>query len=341
MTLAARSDPTTGRTLGGACICRLVVFFACAVGASGCGGRQSASIASTDAPEPSNPFMDALPDTQSGLEVQSWAVTDRDSALASALAAYENEPTPMPASVRANWRRNGLRMVRIPIDEMGSVLSSLPIEGQVNKVWLGQSPAWTVAARGTPWSGSRSLLIDGETIRLGTGQLRLLVRAWISPTESTPKLHTDLALQYLDSPRDSFTRSPFDQAALRRAETEGLIFRTLTAPMELAGRYAYCIVSEDPNTDWGSMTEPDDPVSEPQSPTLPELAPDPFGAIPEPIDDPSLGPEPPGIPLLADALLSRVELLPTRRQARSIVILTPIIPDQYRLTPAQQISTPR
>lgn|GEM_PF-1734924 len=314
---------------------------------AGCASQHPApraTSASEPRPAPTNPIARVFADRRAGLEVQWWTVTARDDALAQALAPYADEPTPLPPTVRANWRRNGLRMVRVPFADMNALLTALPIEDKVNQTWIGQSPRWTVAAPGAPWNGRRSLLIDGETIRLGAGRLRLLVRAWISPTEGPPTLRTDLALQYLNSSLSAPSRTPFDLASLRRPETDGMIFRTLTAAMEISGEYAYCIVSEDPDIDWATMRsagtadgEGDrgvgDSARQRQAPTLPEHAPPPFPARAPDDQTRALGPKPPGIPLLADALLSRVDLLPTRRRARSIVILAPIVPETFRLAP--------
>jgi len=312
--------------------------------------RAVAPTDSTKTPSSTNPFSDVFPENQIGLEVQWWTITDRGDAIARALAPYANEPTPLPASVRENWRRNGLRMVRVPALEMDAVLASLPIEDKINRMWLGQTPSWTIAAPGAPWGGERSLLIDGETIRLGAGQLRLLVRAWISPTEQAPVLRTDLALQYLDRQVSASKQSPLAHARLRRPEREGMIFRTLSAPMELVDGYAYCIVSEDPDVQWEMVGDDsgvrggDAPARESVEPTLPERALSPSTEYAESAfadDAQTLGPEPPGIPLLADALLSRVELLPTRRRSRTIVILSAVLPEDYRLSPAAPINTSR
>jgi len=292
-------------------------------------------VATAPAPAIANPFASVLADDQSGLEVQWWTITDQEDLLATALAPFADRPVPLPPDVEANWRRNGFRMVAVPADQLGALLSVLPIEDKVNRIWLGQAPRWTVAAPGAPWRGARSLLIDGETIELGAGQLRLLVRAWIAPTDGAPTMRTDVAVQYLNAGAD--TASPnFQRAELRRADTMGMIFRTLTAAMELDDDSVYCILSEDPGVDWGSAGNDQEP-EQGAEPRLPVRAPSPFPELDEPEDPMALGPKPPGIPLLADALLSRVELLPTRRQARSIVILAPKVPETYRLAP---ISSP-
>lgn len=314
---------------------------------TGCASPQQApQPRGPDTARPPIALTGAFAENQAGLEIQWWTITDRgDGALARALAPYETDPVPMPERVRDNWRRNGLRFVAIPVDEVAAALGSLPLEDKVNRIWLGQTPGWSVAAPGAPWTGDRVLLIDGETIVLHAGQLRLLVRAWVSPTEGAPTLRTDVALQYRDRSASANTEAPFERpTTIRRPETEGMIFRTLTASMELTGAMVYCIVSEDPDVDWGAAAMPDGAdAGEPTGvPTLPVLAPDPFAeAEREPDEADDLGPAPPGIPLLADALLSRLELLPTRRLARSIVILAPSVPAEFRLAPASAVSTTR
>ncbi len=285
-------------------------------------------------PAVSNPFASVLADDRSGLEVQWWTVTDQGDAIAKALAPFADAPLPISADIEANWRRNGFRMVAIPADQLGPLISALPIEDKVNRIWLGQTPGWAIAAPGAPWRGARSLLIDGETIQLNAGQLRLLVRAWVSPTEGAPTMRTDLAVQYLSAGADNRTPTLEQQTEIRRPDTLGMIFRTLTAAMELEDGTLYCILSEDPGAEWSAIAEePAEDAETEAVPTLPVRAPSPFDDPIATDDGAALGPQPPGIPLLADALLSRVELLPTRRQARSIVILAPRVPSSFRLAP--------
>lgn len=298
-------------------------------------GCASDPPAPAEQPEPAaaNPFASVLADDRSGLEVQWWTITDEDDVIARALAPFADAPLPISTDIEANWRRNGFRMVAIPADQLGPLIATLPIEDKVNRIWLGQTPGWAVAAPGAPWRGARSLLIDGETIQLNAGQLRLLVRAWVSPTEGAPTMRTDLAVQYRSAGIDNAAPVFEQQTEIRRPDTLGIIFRTLTAAMELEDGMLYCIVSEDPGAEWtvGAEETTEDADAKP---TLPVRAPSPFDEPEETEDDSSLGPLPPGIPLLADALLSRVELLPTRRVARSIVILAPRVPATFRLAPA-------
>jgi hypothetical protein len=320
------------------------------VSASGSGAP---GVAAT--PRPAGALTGVLTENQSGLEIQWWTVTDRDEELAQALAPYAEAPTPLPESVRASWRRNGFRMIAVPVRDMAALLGALPIEDKVNRIWLGQTPEWTIAAPGAPWSGERSLRIDGETIRLGGGQIRMLVRAWVSPTEGAPTLRADIAVQYCNAANSAAALAPFARATIRRPETEGMIFRSLTAAMELTGDRVYCIIPEDPDIDWAEVSRGvEDGVASrgPDAraratgggPALPLREASPFAEPESPDAALALGPAPPGIPLLADALLSRIELLPTRRRARSLVILAPSVPGVFRLAPPAPTggaSTPR
>lgn len=322
------------------------VLISLSAGCAPSSGSGASGVAVT--PQHSGALSGVLTENQAGLEIQWWTVTDQDVALAQAFAPYADGPTPMPADVRANWRRNGFRMIAVPVRDMAALLQSLPIEDKVNRIWMGQANEWTIAAPGAPWSGERSLRIDGEVIRLGAGQIRMLVRAWVSPTEGAPTLRTDLAVQYWNAANSAAALAPFARATVRRPETEGMIFRSLTAPMELSGDWVYCIIPEDPDVDWATLAKSGEqqaqatlPGSEPR---LPARAPSPFFEPESPDDALALGPAPPGIPLLADALLSRIELLPTRRHARSLVILAPSVPGAFRLAPpapAGSTSTPR
>jgi len=300
---------------------------------AGCAAQNPrAGVNAPSTPLGADLFTSVLPAQRAGLEVQWWSVVDADDALGRALAPYTENESPLADRVRVRWRINGLRMVVVPLEDLNAVLSSLSITDKVNRLWLGQTTTWTVAAPGAPWEGERSLLIGGETIRMGAGQLRLLTRAWVSPTESAPTLRTDVALQYIDRLNQNPARSPLEPATLPTPEEEGLIFRTLTAPMELDPGYAYCIVAEDPDVDWAELL-PEDESAESEEPRLPRRARSPFDHAPPSETGGVLGPAPPGVPLLADALLSTVELLPTRRRARSIVALIPRVPERQRLTP--------
>ncbi|MEC9372502.1 MAG: hypothetical protein VYC34_01605, partial [Planctomycetota bacterium] len=75
----------------------------------------------------------------SGLEALLWHIAAEDAAEAAALARWRHEPSPLPPEIEQRWRRSGLRVIRVPVDDLPAVRDALPICGRLERRWLGQA----------------------------------------------------------------------------------------------------------------------------------------------------------------------------------------------------------
>jgi len=284
---------------------------ACRSGESG----RAAAQGRVGGPEVAAPIMAGA---DNGLEVQWWIVADDGEVFERLFAPLAGGASPLEARVGARWRANGLRLLTTSVDALPGLEREAPLLGMVNRNWLGQVPRWTVAVQGDGWTAARSLLIDGELVRLPAGRLRLLARAWTAPTEHGPRLRVDLAVQHLPAGAERSDRSAFDAAALRPVEDDGLVFESLTAGLELRDGQSCVIVAEAPEVDWRGATGGAAGGGAPAGTDSPESAETPRG----------VGPEAPTTPTLGQAMLAMTPIEPTTRRARAVVILTARVPER-------------
>jgi hypothetical protein len=204
--------------------------------------------------------------SENGLEVAWWVLTSDSTALANALVPYADDAIEMDPAVRSLWASNGLRLVSVPIVELGEIEADVRLAAAAQRQWLGQAPLWTDAVPGPRWSGGRTIGLDSGPLRLGAGQLRLLTRCWIVPVAPRPRpdelledppvaaMRVELLLQHLESRRPSPPTDPLTRATrVRTLEDEGLVFRRLAATLTLPSDRAVLIVPERPDVDWRSM----------------------------------------------------------------------------------------
>lgn len=252
-----------------------------------------------------------------GLEVLAWSVADNPERIEAALGRYVDDPSPLREQMRERWRRCGLRMVRVPIEDLHEVRGALPIVGRLERRWLGQATEWLTVHAGAHLSRGEYVSIDGSAVRFDGGRLRLLARAWTRPSGVAPMVRTDVAIQ-LAEPRE---RDPFAMPRLRRVDEEGLVMRRLTAELTLEPGYAYVIVAAPPEVEW----ESDESSEEQDGADAGE--PDSAGPI-------EAGPPIPQRRTIGEALMiSRMGPGSARRQFREVIVLAPRAPRQYRAIP--------
>lgn len=296
-----------------ACLAALVVAAGCARNARHANRSQGAEGADLISP--------VVMGGDNGLELRWWIVSDETGdRLASSLGAYTQLTAPMDASVQDRWRKNGLRLVRAPLDDLPSIKASLPIVGRVDRHWLGQTPRWTELLQGESIASQARVLRYGKPADMNDGRIRLLGRAWTSPAPTGAVLRADLALQHV--PRTGASMVGVDAISLSRrlaSEAKGSVMTDLTANMALEPGYAYLIVPEDPARTWlagGSM---------------PRMSMFDWGEL--------AGPPAPPMPTIGEALLTAAPLQAGRTDLRAVVILIPRTPTQFNLLSASPIAS--
>jgi hypothetical protein len=250
-----------------------------------------------------------------GLELRWWVCSDRGDEIARVMAPYIDQPTPFGGELADRWRENGLRLVRVPLDDMLTLRRELPLLGRVDRHWLGQIPRWTELLQGDTIASDRPLYFQGRRASMETGRLRLLARAWTAPTLYGPRLRVDLTLQHVPQTMPFLPGfDALDAPSRLPAEMRGEVFTELTANMTLDPGYAYLIIPEDPMHTWTS------------SGAMRPAAWFDWGEI--------AGPPAPPLPTLGEALLTTMGMANTRdRELRAIVMLVPRTPDRFALLP--------
>jgi hypothetical protein len=318
---------TAGRSTGaGPLLLIAALSLAASLGASCARGAAARAPAPPGAPDMTTPLFAGGGD---GVEVQWWIVADDGSALARLMAPRAGRASPLAPALVGPWRANGLRLLATDIADLPAIQAGAPAVGRVNRSWLGQAPRWTVAVQGDEWLAPRSLLIDGELVRLPAGRLRLLTRAWVAPTERGPRLRVDLAVQFAEAaarPREDV----FGDARLRLVEDDGLVFETLTASLEMQDGEACVIVAESPMVDWSSAAPPGASAQRGGDESGRT-----DGDAPRPDDGPQ-GPEAPATPTIGEAMLSMTPQLPTPdrptpRRPRAVVVITARVTERFAL----------
>lgn len=152
----------------------------CAVG--GCGG-DGESAAKPGGRASTSSVADEF-GRSPGLDVAYWIVSDSPARLGAAFGAYEGASAP-PSGILCGeaWRRNGLRIIKVPLAAANELLPRLTVAGPLRQEALGVIPQWTPLASGPEWRRIVLLQADARSGRreFPTGRFRLLARCWSMP----------------------------------------------------------------------------------------------------------------------------------------------------------------
>ena len=82
--------------------------------------------------------MSRLTGADHGIELHKWLVDDDVAAFAAAVQTHADRDV-LPGPVRERWARNGFRLVRVPLDELGGMLTTLGGASMNLTGWYGQN----------------------------------------------------------------------------------------------------------------------------------------------------------------------------------------------------------
>lgn len=267
-----------------------------------------------------------------GLEVHWWIADDTDGVVGEALRAFAEPALPLSPELRERWRVNGLRMVRLTVEQFDALQRTLPPLHARRRLWVGWVTQWQEIFRGRRAGGPAGLLVDGQRRSLPAGALRLIARAWPAPGLAeeghragaiAPQARLELALQ-LQAERPRSATDVFEQPSLLPAEQEGTVFHPLTLETALEDGFVYLITSEDPQIEWSAGAAPAREPPPPGAEEIPLL-----DVSPEDV----FGPPASGALTLGEAMLSATYEETGARDFRVLIALLPRCPDRYRLLP--------
>lgn len=214
-----------------------------------------------------------------GLELTTFITGASAQTLAAALAPYADQPVPVSQELEELWFAHGLRLIAVPVEDAPGIIAALQTGGS-QRQWLGQAYAWTEAARGPEMDAGRIIALDAERIRLQAGALRLLVRSWVEPAPSEPRVgavntggaspeapDAVLRVELLPQLREHHPAASADNPLVVsepsiEAESRGLLFSRLYARLRVPPGRALFIVAERPGADWNRLARQPDPMTE-------------------------------------------------------------------------------
>lgn len=303
----------------------------------GC-GAPSRAPAPAPAPEPALQAPEPILSTaRHGVEVHWWIADDTDGAVAKVLSRYLSPLMPTDDDLRRRWQGNGLRMVRIPAEEITLLQRRLPPLRARRRLWVGWNSTWDEVFQGRRAGGAGALLIDGQRASLPAGVLRFIARAWPAPRlegdalrgfTSPPIARLELACQlHIDPVLNA--ADVFQEPRQIPPQDAGPVFHTLTLETALEDGFAYVITSESPDVAWESL-QPADSPHPPAPPAPPDDAED--GAFDAFAAEP-LGPPSVRALTIGQAMLSARFEETGIRDFRVLVLILPRCPERYRLIP--------
>jgi hypothetical protein len=207
------------------------------------------------------PTLSQLTSTDSGLELRKWVIADDPVRIESALAKHRDGEAVDPSTAE-RLQHNGLRLVRVPVDQVSDLL--VDIGGATFDVngWYGQVHHWHEFHARPIDSAERVVFIDGHVRRFRPGAMRMMGRSWTVAMEDGPYLQLELLPQYARPQTGDLRR------LLGEEITPEATFPSASIDARLESGYAYVLTCESPDVIW-----PDPPAAAPAGSDAPDGAP--------------------------------------------------------------------
>jgi hypothetical protein len=260
-----------------------------------------ASQTPAPAPQPSPSTRGVAP----GLELTWWIIDQSGPhvpSLDAALEPFASNALPVPWKTVDLWHANGLRLVSVPVAKLDDLRASLRSAGPLQTQWLGLTPRWTEIARGPAYGRPSTLGLDGGSIVLRDGHLRLMLRCWVSPGQQVPGLDFLPGALQVEVMPEFVPDAPARALALPGEEPNAAPVRFVRLALETT------LLTDDALL------------------IVPEGA-----AVDGPGPD-AVGPVEPPLPTLGESMLVSADAS-LNRLARVVIVLTPTVPREYGLLP--------
>lgn len=301
----------------------IIPVMLCALAAAALPGCRSASRPQAD---PAHGITPVVRSAESGLEARLWVVSNQSGLLPAVFRDY-HPPAAAGAAQAETWRKNGFRVLEVPVERLEELRASLPTIGPLHREWLGLLPEWVEVVKGSRLETERLVQLDDGAVRLGPGRLRLLTRCWTTPSvgaqpDGSPAgavLRVEVMPELMMQPAqgdEPLERLLSGEPVRRGPGVRGVAFERMLLRLVSSGESAIVIVPEDPGADWDA-----------EAPNRPE------SGLDSRRDDLAFGPKTPALPTLGELMLTSLALPETVGDARVIVVLVPLVPDRFELLP--------
>lgn len=180
---------------------------------------------------------------ENGLEVRQWVLSTNSEQVAAALMRFR-DGDPLAQRDREALERNGLRLVRVPMEELDGLLADLGAPSRNVVTWFGQVNNWRDVLTSSVDETSKSLVVGGRVRRFSDGDYSLMLRSWTLLMEDMPKVQLELLA------RHTKTRLQDSVPLLGDRKDEATWLHAIRAELQLEQGYAYVLVFESPGVEW-------------------------------------------------------------------------------------------
>ncbi len=187
--------------------------------------------------------IERLLGSDNGLETRQWIVLDRTDHIATAIRTYAIDDA-VDRETSAALRRNGLRLVRVPLEQFDELAAAIGPPTLDANTWHGQVFEWRELLRHSTGSSSIAIAADGRVGRYESGSFRLLMRAWTVLMEDGPILHLQLLPQFDEHRSHAYT------GLIAAAPPRGRVFESFALTLDLHVGSGYLLTYESPETIW-------------------------------------------------------------------------------------------
>ena len=213
------------------------------VAAAGCVTRHTVTtVEPPGTPSPDN-ILDHILNSDNGLLLRKWIVSDDAVRIGSALTHYEQGQV-LGASALETLRRNGLRFVQVRADRLDDLLGELGVNPYDVAAWHGQILDWRELYHRKIKGPGMALAIAGRVRTIPPGRLRIMGRSWTVLMEDGPYLSLEL-LTVLIRPQ-----VPSLSQLLGDPDLQGEVIDRLSVEVELRHGYGYVLTGEAPASTW-------------------------------------------------------------------------------------------
>lgn len=182
---------------------------------------------------------------ENGLEVRQLVLSDAPDVIAQAMATWtdQTQSGAVDNDVLERLRRNGFRLVRVPLAELDGLVSELGGASMDVSAWHGQVLEWRGLHSLPLGEGGRTMAVDGRVRNYRGGELTLMARGWVVPMEHGPRVQLELVPVHVRG--ESQYHRLLGQS---RVDAEPLA--SLTTHLLLEPGFAYILTCECPLASW-------------------------------------------------------------------------------------------
>lgn len=198
-----------------------------------------------------------LPGTDNGLEIRKITVPDQPDRFLPTIAKNMHGSAVDP-DTQIRLERNGLRMARIPVENLDQLLADLGGASLDLNEWHGQAVEWRPLQKRPIGPMPRAIAIDGNVFRYLGGRMSITLRAWTMQMEDGPCLHLEML------PRFEADRSGSTHRLIPRNTDESIeVYPSMALDMQLMPGFAYVLFGEQPQARWPDAPRAEESLAQP------------------------------------------------------------------------------